>query len=306
MSTAEDSSSTSPAPTTTVAKECGLCHVSATMICGGCRSIYYCCKEHQKEHWKTHKASCNVQPKKNIPSASSTNPISGAHRDTAARRAEEILKELQSAGINPSQAYAAGNNGGLYGNRGNRGINSLPPNNAWANGWKSEDEMYEWFVDCYRMRLDDDYAVGGGKLRGLYIPENSKKDIVADLLVFAKLSHLHGCLPNRWSWSRFLDKAKTLVMYAFEKSDAKEKYGGENVFAVMTGGRSLRATAEMVYATGVQESSKSDIYRTTEKDVLKVFKARNPYDAKNEAIFADVGGSTIWNNFQNGLVLVDR
>ena len=46
--------------------------------------------------------------------------------------------------------------------------------------------------------------------------------------------------------------AKGLLPYAFEKSDAKEKWGGENVFAAAMGGRSLRATGEIVYASSIQ------------------------------------------------------
>ena len=39
-----------------------------------------------------------------------------------------------------------------------------------------------------------------------------------------------------------MDKAATLLPYAFEKDDAKEKYGGENFFAGAMVGKSLRHT----------------------------------------------------------------
>jgi hypothetical protein len=28
------------------------------LLCGGCKSTYYCCKEHQKQHWAEHKGEC--------------------------------------------------------------------------------------------------------------------------------------------------------------------------------------------------------------------------------------------------------
>ena len=50
-----------------------------------------------------------------------------------------------------------------------------------------------------------------------------------------------------WSWARAVAAAKGLLPYAFEKDDACEKYSGENFFAVVTGGRSLRFTASRAY-----------------------------------------------------------
>jgi hypothetical protein len=39
-------------------KTCGLCSQPATQLCGICKKIYYCCREHQKSHWKEHKTIC--------------------------------------------------------------------------------------------------------------------------------------------------------------------------------------------------------------------------------------------------------
>jgi hypothetical protein len=54
-----------------------------------------------------------------------------------------------------------------------------------------------------------------------------------------------GVVPRGgWDWSKLGDKAVGLLPYAVEKSDAREKYGGENVFrGMLLGGRSLRFTA---------------------------------------------------------------
>ncbi|XP_058801221.1 SET domain-containing protein SmydA-8-like isoform X2 [Phymastichus coffea] len=37
---------------------CAVCKVSAKRKCGGCRSVYYCGKEHQKAHWREHWRKC--------------------------------------------------------------------------------------------------------------------------------------------------------------------------------------------------------------------------------------------------------
>lgn len=124
------------------------------------------------------------------------------------------------------------------------GMNSDPA--SWAKGL-SPSKQYEWFVDCYRMRVDDDYAYGGGDVHGLYDPEHDGDSITADFLHFCKLAVLAHVVPQPWDWKACLEKAKKLLGFAFEKSDAQEKYGSENVFSVLMGGRSLRATAEQVY-----------------------------------------------------------
>ncbi len=47
---------------------CGSTHApddvsSKLLICGGCRNVAYCCKEHQKIDWKRHKLLCSPLPK---------------------------------------------------------------------------------------------------------------------------------------------------------------------------------------------------------------------------------------------------
>jgi len=38
---------------------CAVCHsTSPLQICTGCRGVFYCSKEHQKQNWKTHKPIC--------------------------------------------------------------------------------------------------------------------------------------------------------------------------------------------------------------------------------------------------------
>lgn len=38
--------------------QCGVCNQPSTLACGGCKQVYYCSKEHQKDDWKAHKSVC--------------------------------------------------------------------------------------------------------------------------------------------------------------------------------------------------------------------------------------------------------
>lgn len=40
------------------ASPCQFCNQPATLRCSSCKTAAYCCKEHQKEDWKTHKNGC--------------------------------------------------------------------------------------------------------------------------------------------------------------------------------------------------------------------------------------------------------
>ena len=45
-------------------RACAFCGSAASLKdCGRCRQVCYCCGEHQKAHWKTHKVDCTVPAK---------------------------------------------------------------------------------------------------------------------------------------------------------------------------------------------------------------------------------------------------
>ncbi|XP_046657363.1 SET domain-containing protein SmydA-8-like [Daphnia pulicaria] len=37
---------------------CAVCCSKASQICGGCAQVFYCAKDHQKQHWPIHKSQC--------------------------------------------------------------------------------------------------------------------------------------------------------------------------------------------------------------------------------------------------------
>ena len=59
------SSAASSSSSQAVKHTCGYCHNQESQVsfkvCSGCRSVYYCSPEHQKEDWKkNHKAACAI------------------------------------------------------------------------------------------------------------------------------------------------------------------------------------------------------------------------------------------------------
>merc|ERR1719326_31019 len=104
---------------------------------------------------------------------------------------------------------------------------------AWAQvaPWPNGDaDKYEWFSNCYMMRCDDDYCWGGGYLHGPYQPEGKTAEtITEDFVTFCLLAQRNSVIPAVWSWRDFLAVASRFVCFAFEKSDAHERWGGENV-----------------------------------------------------------------------------
>mmetsp|Transcript_41369 Transcript_41369/g.69199 ORF Transcript_41369/g.69199 Transcript_41369/m.69199 type:complete len:268 (-) Transcript_41369:348-1151(-) len=196
----------------------------------------------------------------------------------------------------------------------------VPGNATWANGL-SPDKQYEWLCDCYRMRMDDAYCWGGGELRGVMNPEATPESVSTELFVFCKLAVKNKVVPPHWNWEAFLAKAIGLVIYAFEKSDAKEKYGRENVFSVFMGGRSLRATGETIYGSSVtgdsdatnenafldavescmlfgdHEDSEDYDRRTDDGSEDNGDNVTSNHEEEKRNICANVGGIAIWENF---------
>jgi len=175
---------------------------------------------------------------------------------------------------------------------------------AWSNGL-SRSEQYEWLANCYQMRCDDDYVWGGGSLHGPYDPEASPSSIGHDFLLFCLLAVRHCVIPPIWDWEAFYRTAGKHVCFAFEKSDAKERWGGENVFAAMTGGRSLRLTAEAVYGNSAQSQDMkgfSETYVEVRREVSEFFCDGPPRRPSGDpGPLATVGRHQAWITFEDVL-----
>ncbi|KAJ3359449.1 hypothetical protein GGF32_009375 [Allomyces javanicus] len=121
------------------------------------------------------------------------------------------------------------------------------------------DEAAEWFVDCFRLRMDDGAAVE------------------------------RGVAPPYLPWLLVLAKANKMLVFPFEKSDAAEEYGRESVFAELMGGRSLRATGIAVYGFWFEGSEPSAVFEEAD--------CRAPEDASlfdDAARFEHVGVIHRW------------
>eukprot|EP00947_MAST-08B_sp_MAST-8B-sp1_P001239 g1239.t1 len=169
------------------------------------------------------------------------------------------------------------------------GKEALTQEQAWSAGLAPPD-LYEWFANCYQMRCDDDYAYGGGNLHGPYNPEATPEDIKIDFMAFCLLAARRRVVPPGWDWPAFLAVAAAFVSFAFEKSDAQERWGSENVFAAVAGGRSLRFTGESVYGTSCQQSFMDD---EPEENQLAESDSAEPTDATLD----EIGGRAAWDEF---------
>jgi hypothetical protein len=177
-----------------------------------------------------------------------------------------------------------------------------PSNSSWAKGL-DRLAAAEWFIDCYRMRVDDEFAWNGKvRLGSLYDQDHTNKTIAADFLVFCHLAKFVGAIPvDNWDWVSCLDTFGHLLNYAFEKSDARDKYGRENVFSAMCGGRSLRATAEIIYGIGLYgQITDSTVAELKRLDSLIGIGSGFEWNSKNN-LFEQVGGFDVWNRLINKL-----
>lgn len=166
---------------------------------------------------------------------------------------------------------------------------------SWARGLSKKDQ-FEWLCNCYQMRCDDDYVYGGCNLHGPYNPDATPESIADDFLVFCVLASKARVFPFDWSVQdveSFLKTAPEHITFAFEKSDAKVRWGSENYFeAEIVGGRSLRYTAEQIYKTNVQQQ-----FNSPEHIQLQTGIENGGRDCNH----AEFGGAGRWNDLLQDL-----
>lgn len=154
---------------------------------------------------------------------------------------------------------------------------------AWTNGFSQKDQ-YEWLSNCYQMRCDDDYQWGGCNLHGPYNPDATPQSIADDFLVYCILALRSKTIPSGWDWQAFLKAAAKFVTCAFEKADAKERWGSENVFEAQMGGRSLRFTGMEIYKSPVDRPG----------DSQEQIKAEGEVRSNKKKVQNQVGGTEAW------------
>ena len=197
--------------------------------------------------------------------------------DVKAKPENLVLQHISSSS-NVSARFDA------FNNRTNAAINAVGGASSWANGLPQKDH-YEWFSNCYQMRCDDDYAWGGCNLHGPYLPDATPDSIAKDFLIFCILAHRAKADPANWDWKSFLKAATNHIPYAFEKADAKERWGSENYFNGASGaGRSLRYTGMQIYKSGVDEPGNSNEHEQAAREV----------DTNQLKLQDQVGGRNAW------------
>lgn len=77
---------------------------------------------------------------------------------------------------------------------------------------------------------------------------------------------------------------------AFEKSDAQERWGSENVFQAMMGGRSLRFTAESVYGQAAQALAMEE----PNEETAQANENAAAWARGDTSVVAGVGGAAAW------------
>ena len=78
-----------------IGKVCPVCHQAARKVCSRCKQVWYCGKEHQKEHWRLHKHACSIH---DVAAAPAPAPAEEAYA-AAAREAERV--QLEEEAFNP-------------------------------------------------------------------------------------------------------------------------------------------------------------------------------------------------------------
>jgi tetratricopeptide (TPR) repeat protein len=185
-------------------------------------------------------------------------------------------------------------------NKGERRNSKIDIYKSWAFGL-SEEEMYEWLVDCYRLRKDDENVYQESP-SGIY-ESDSNLSILLDFYVFAVLIKIRKIIPSNFEWTKFIKKAKLLINSTFEQSDASEKYNGENVLSAAHGARSLRFTGSIIYGRGYESVySEKDYLTEVIHNLLDKSEMQFKSDLdKHHYFFNEVGGVALWKDLLSAI-----
>ncbi len=198
-------------------KTCGKCHSSQAdpplKRCAKCLNTWYCGRECQKADWKVHKAFCATSQQSNV----QNNPKATTNFDAMPKVVGDFF----------------------------RGI--------CADDYLlhfSEKDAFRQLIDCYRLRVEDDYSFSGDT-RGLC----NGDDPLSDFQDFLDLAETRkGLLPSWWSDAKRRECEKRAVgttewsdlNAAVEKQDVIEHYGDPTM------PMKLRLLAEKIYGEKIQ------------------------------------------------------
>lgn len=202
-------------------KTCANCHKSQADLsqplkrCANCQDQWYCSRDCQKADWKAHKPLCASSQHSNT----HTKPHATTNPDAEPKSSLDSFKDIGA--------------------------------DDYLHRF-SEKDTFRQLVDCYRMRVEDDYFYAGDT-RGLYNEDDPLPDF-QDFLDQAEAKG--GILPSWWSGAKreeceaiAVDTEEWSDLYAaVEKHDIVEHYGDR--FMPMK----LRVLAEKIYGCPIGET----------------------------------------------------
>lgn len=177
--------------------------------CAKCQTALYCSRECQKANWKSHKPTCH------LPGSAPPNPA-------------------QESGGRHNPGFDAFNH--MFGLSKDDFLHNLP-----------EKEAFTLLIDCFRMRVEDEYAFGGNTI-GIY---NGEQPLPPFKKFLSLAESRPALLPSWWNPEKRRECERLAVngewsniKAAVEKSDIQDHYN-DNMMPMK-----LRILGEKIYGKG--------------------------------------------------------
>ena len=145
-------------------------------------------------------------------------------------------------------------------------------NAGWADHI-DQDSKYKWFLNCYCLRLNDDFD--HGYKRGVYADDLSEDDMAKDFMIFCSLAVKHCVIPVLWDWNHLYEDASIALYLDYSQSEAVEDWG------LSLGPNMMKMVSDTVY------ECEPGSYPSVIEEKWKTF------DTSSEECLKDIGG--IWN-----------